>query len=230
MLTKNSYLFIICFAFTLKAFSQIPSVTDISVSQHTDVTGLADITFTLCGTENAYYIAVEASFDGGNTFSPIPAGSLTGDTGPIGPGAGKHILWNGLQSFPNTYSAQAKVKLFVSATPPAGLPCPGMPTVVYGGQTYNTVQIGTQCWLKENLNIGTKIPGTQNQANNGTIEKYCYNNDEANCAIYGGLYQWNEMMQYVLRPLQVVVGVLRKLVRRGYIYKSNGLSVRCFRD
>ena len=32
--------------------------------------------------------------------------------------------------------------------------------------------------------------------NNGIIEKYCYDNNPANCAIYGGLYQWNEMMQY----------------------------------
>ncbi len=29
------------------------------------------------------------------------------------------------------------------------------------------------------------------------IEKYCYDNNNANCDTYGGLYQWNEMMQYV---------------------------------
>jgi uncharacterized protein (TIGR02145 family) len=28
------------------------------------------------------------------------------------------------------------------------------------------------------------------------LEKYCYNNDTANCAIYGGLYQWAEAVQY----------------------------------
>ena len=28
------------------------------------------------------------------------------------------------------------------------------------------------------------------------IEKYCYDNLETNCEIYGGLYQWDEMMQY----------------------------------
>ncbi|NCA77551.1 MAG: hypothetical protein EOM90_14560 [Alphaproteobacteria bacterium] len=76
-------------------------------------------------------------------------------------------------------------------------PCPGIPTVEYGGQTYNTVQIGTQCWLKENLNIGTRINGSQNQANNGTMEKYCYNDLDANCDTYGGLYQWDEAMQYL---------------------------------
>ena len=95
--------------------AQTPSITAISVSQRADGTGLADIHFTLSGTANAYYIAVEASFNGGNTFSPIPAGSITGDTGPISPGAGKHFIWNGLQSFPNTYSTKAKVKLNMTA-------------------------------------------------------------------------------------------------------------------
>ena len=66
-----------------------------------------------------------------------------------------------------------------------------------GDQTYHTVLIGTLCWMKENLNVGTMINGSLNQTNNTTIEKYCYNNDAANCTIYGGLYQWDEAMQYV---------------------------------
>jgi len=64
------------------------------------------------------------------------------------------------------------------------------------GQSYATVQIGTQCWMAENLNIGTRIAGTANAANNETIEKYCFGDDEANCDVYGGLYQWDEMMGY----------------------------------
>jgi len=74
--------------------------------------------------------------------------------------------------------------------------CAGTPTVVYGNKTYNTVQIGDQCWLKENLDIGTRINGSQNQTDNGTIEKYCYNDSDANCDTYGGLYQWAEAVQY----------------------------------
>jgi uncharacterized protein (TIGR02145 family) len=74
--------------------------------------------------------------------------------------------------------------------------CPGIPTISYGGQTYNTVLIGNQCWLKENLNIGSMIIGTQNQTNNGVIEKYCYLNIAANCSTNGGLYQWAEVVQY----------------------------------
>jgi uncharacterized protein (TIGR02145 family) len=75
------------------------------------------------------------------------------------------------------------------------IPCPGIPTVSYAGKTYNTVQVGARCWLKENLDVGTKV--NVNQTNNGIIEKYCYNNDTNNCNVYGGLYEWNEAMQYI---------------------------------
>jgi uncharacterized protein (TIGR02145 family) len=75
--------------------------------------------------------------------------------------------------------------------------CTGMPTVTYSGKTYNTIQIGNNCWLKENLDVGTMIYGIDTAKNNGIIEKYCYHDDLANCTTYGGLYQWNEAMQYV---------------------------------
>jgi len=78
-------------------------------------------------------------------------------------------------------------------------PCPGLPSITdpRDGKVYNTVLIGNQCWLRENLDIGTRINGSQPQANNTTIEKYCYDDDPANCNTYGGLYQWDEAMQYV---------------------------------
>ena len=63
-------------------------------------------------------------------------------------------------------------------------------------QSYETVRIGEQCWMAENLNIGTMINGSGNQTDNEEIEKYCYNNTASNCDAYGGLYQWDEMMKY----------------------------------
>lgn len=75
------------------------------------------------------------------------------------------------------------------------LPCPNFPTVEYEGQIYNTVLIGNQCWLAENLNAGIMISNT-NPSNNGIIEKYCYDNIPENCDFYGGLYKWDEMMEY----------------------------------
>lgn len=73
-------------------------------------------------------------------------------------------------------------------------------TVTYAGKTYHKVTIDSHVWLKENLNVGTMINGSQHASNNGTIEKYCYNDDPANCTAYGGLYQWDEAMQYVTTP------------------------------
>lgn len=67
----------------------------------------------------------------------------------------------------------------------------------YEGKTYGTVLIGTQCWMKENLDVGTMINSSQNSSNNGIIEKYCHNNDPVKCTVYGGLYDWGETMQYV---------------------------------
>jgi uncharacterized protein (TIGR02145 family) len=75
--------------------------------------------------------------------------------------------------------------------------CPGLPTVTYEGKVYHTVQIGSQCWFKENLNVGTQ---TQYQSNNGIIEKFCIDSSEAKCDEYGGFYTWDEMMQYVRTP------------------------------
>ena len=76
------------------------------------------------------------------------------------------------------------------------IPCPGIPTVEYEGQVYNTIQICSQCWLKENLNIGTMISSYDDMGDNDTIEKYCYDNNLVNCDTFGGLYKWKEVMQY----------------------------------
>jgi uncharacterized protein (TIGR02145 family) len=65
------------------------------------------------------------------------------------------------------------------------------------GKMYNTVRISTQCWMAQSLNIGTKVNGSDNQTDNSIIEKYCYGDLETNCDVYGGLYQWDEAMQYV---------------------------------
>ncbi|MCX6270581.1 MAG: hypothetical protein NTU44_05055 [Bacteroidetes bacterium] len=115
-----------------------------------------------------------------------PATTFSGASGET-----YHLTW----SITNACQTSIDTVIISFVAPPA--PCPEIPTVSYGGQTYNTVQIGTQCWMRENLNIGTMIDVNQEQINNSIIEKYCYNNDTANCTIYGGLYEWDELMDYV---------------------------------
>jgi len=95
---------------------------------------------------------------------------------------------------------------FTIAGSGGGSSCAGVPTVPYGGKTYTTVQIGNQCWLKENLDVGVYVVSTNtgsthsDVSNNGVIEKYCYDNNPANCNTYGGLYDWNEAMAYTTTP------------------------------
>jgi uncharacterized protein (TIGR02145 family) len=59
-------------------------------------------------------------------------------------------------------------------------------------KSYTTVLIGSQCWMQQNLNVGTMVTGVTTQGVSTTsIQKYCYDNTESNCTNYGGLYQWN---------------------------------------
>jgi len=62
-------------------------------------------------------------------------------------------------------------------------------------KVYNTVLIGSQCWMQQNLNVGTLVTGVTTQGTScSTIQKYCYSDNEANCSTGGGLYQWNQTM------------------------------------
>ncbi len=97
----------------------------------------------------------------------------------------------------DTEELTGEMTQIVTVHGPGGAPCPGLETVLYGPHTYNTVQIGDQCWLKENLKIGDMILGNVTSQNNSEIEKYCYNNNADTCEKYGGLYSWDEMMQYI---------------------------------
>lgn len=82
-----------------------------------------------------------------------------------------------------------------------GKPCSGTPTVTdHEGNVYNTVQIGNQCWMKDNLRTTTSpstgkylIPAADaGQTLTGKQARW-YNNDSVTSAQmkYGLLYNWN---------------------------------------
>ena len=61
-------------------------------------------------------------------------------------------------------------------------------------KTYTTVQIGTRCWMKENLNYVTG-------------NSWCYNDNTDNCDTYGRMYDWNTIMNGASSSNSVPSGV-----------------------
>ena len=76
------------------------------------------------------------------------------------------------------------------------------------GNLYHYVVIGTQTWLVENLktthyNDGTPIPNVTNPAIRDTLKTgayFWYNDDIANKATYGALYNWWAVNTGILAP------------------------------
>ena len=200
---STQFFFIVFFVFVCSShfFSQNqPLVENVTFSQRTDGSHTVDIYYDVqLSGGGAMTVTMEVSDDNGLTWN-FPCLQITGDVGAgVTSGTGKHIVWNFGAEHPNKFEDQMRIKITATSAG-GGVPCPGIPTVTYAGKTYNTVLIGEQCWLKENLDVGVMIQGSQNATNNGVIEKYCYNNNPNNCNTYGGLYQWNEAMQYSTTP------------------------------
>ena len=99
----------------------------------------------------------------------------------------------------NAYGTDTEVKTNYITVSEGGGNCP--PTVTdIDGNTYNTILIGDQCWMKENLKVthypnGDAIPYiTSNSAwgalaANNTDDAYCYYDNDVNSE-YGALYSY----------------------------------------
>jgi uncharacterized protein (TIGR02145 family) len=293
-----------CFAFA-GVLAQNGEIANLQVSQRTDGSGLVDIHFDLNGAGASYNLQFEASFDDGANYEPLSETFLTGELTDVLPGTGKHIIWAGKDSHPETFSTQTRARVIaieyipptvptvmtaeitgitsISATSGGNVtedggapvtargvvwstspnptlevndgftedgeglgefvsdvigspnityqvrayavnnegisygeiisfkmasvnPCPGMPTIIdVDGNTYNTVQIGNQCWMAENLKttryrngVPIDYPGEDNVAwaNNTTGAYSWYNHDTTMKQLYGALYNYYVNINY----------------------------------
>ena len=82
------------------------------------------------------------------------------------------------------------------------LACTGTPTVTdVDGNVYNTVQIGDQCWMRENLRTtkysdGTAIAlGSSTSTSTSTAYRSNPNDNAAHVPTYGCLYNWKAVMR-----------------------------------
>lgn len=168
------------------------SITDIT---HNSATGGGEVTSEGSASVTARGICWSTqqgpTVDNPRTLDGGGAGSFASNMSSLTPGTTYYVRAYATNSLGTSYGVQVS---FATDNAP---PCPGTPTVTYEGKTYSTVLIGTQCWMAENLDVGTMISGDQSQTDNGVLEKYCFGDNPAHCESYGGLYQWDEMMQYV---------------------------------
>lgn len=178
-----------------------PIVTEVAFSiSDTTVT----VTYDVADAEQTVVtIGMKVSSDNGATWN-YNFGSTTGDIGPnVTTGNSKIITWY----YSGGYNPNFMIRIFANDETVDGDNCgklyyEGGPNIDSNGVYYNTILIGTQCWMKENLNVGTTINGSVNQTNNSIIEKYYHNNDSITSLNlgWGALYQWDEAMQYVTTP------------------------------
>lgn len=94
-----------------------------------------------------------------------------------------------------------------------GLPCPGAPTITdIDGNVYNTVQIGNQCWMHENLRTtkyadGSSIPSSVDTGSAVDPYYYDYSGSDIPIAERGYLYNWFAAMQGAVNSNALPTGI-----------------------
>ena len=122
-------------------------------------------------------------------------GNFTSYITGLNPSTTYYIRAYATNPYGTTYGEEVSVR-----TANVGVPCTGGSTVVdYDGNIYEAVQIGNQCWMKENLRTTHFADGTSIALGNGTSSwstpnRYVPNNDDGLVPDYGYLYNWAAVM------------------------------------
>ena len=142
---------------------------------------------------NAKPIKLKGGIPLGGTYSGPGVNPLTGFFDPATAGTGTKTI---TYTYTNAAMCSASAHTHIINYPLSIVNCGSPITDIRDNKVYPTVHLGSQCWMASNLNFGTILVSTQDQRDNCIWEKYCYNDNPANCTNLGGLYQWDEIMQY----------------------------------
>jgi uncharacterized protein (TIGR02145 family) len=128
---------------------------------------------------------------------------------PSGTNTGNILYWNGTSWVNLAPGQNGQALILVNGIPSWSTLSTTVKVTDIDGNIYNTVQIGNQVWMSENLKTtryrnGGQIPNvtTDNAAwgNLTTGAWSYYNNDVSNNAIYGKLYNWYTTLGDTLCP------------------------------
>ena len=175
-----------------------PSSPSVSINSGAASTTSTSVTLTLSATDNVGVTGYYAS-----ETSTTPSASASGWTAVTSTTSYSATVSFTLSSSSGTKTVYVWFKdaagnISTSASDSITLTVTSGATVTdIDGNVYNTVTIGTQTWMKENLKVtkyrnGDAIGTTTASISNDSSSKYqwAYNNDESNAATYGRLYTW----------------------------------------
>ena len=177
--------------------SSVTNITSSTATSGGNVTSDGGATVTARGvcwsTSQTPTIADDHTTDGNGT------GTFTSSLTGLTPNTTYYVRAYATNSVGTAYGNEVFFTTEESATVQGGQPCPGASTLSdIDGNTYNTVQIGNQCWMKENLRTTQYADGTpisQGSGNSATVAYWYYPNYEAsNKPTYGLLYNWKAVM------------------------------------
>jgi hypothetical protein len=178
----------------LFAQNNAPEVTNVDFSQRSDGSFIVDVYYDLNDADGDSMSVLMLVSDDADSSWNFSCDNITGDFGRnILSGSGKHIVWDFGSEHPETYGDQYRVKIIADD----GKFETGTVTDI-DGNVYQTVKMGDQWWMAENLKVthyrsGEAIPnvtdgGEWSNLSNGA---YCsYDNADSNIATYGLLYNW----------------------------------------
>jgi uncharacterized protein (TIGR02145 family) len=171
-----------------------PEVTNVTFSQRTDGTFIVDVYYDLNDADgDTMFVTMQVSEDSGSIWF-FACDSTSGDVGDgILSGAGKHIVWDFGGEHPQIFGDAFRIRIIADDHVLT------MDTVTdIDGNVYQTVKIGLQWWMAENLKVthyqnGDSIPNITDNWQWYTLYTgaYCnYNNDTTLVETYGQLYNW----------------------------------------
>ncbi len=197
--TMKAFLLFTILLFTVTqviAQNNAPEVTNVTFNQRTDGSYIVDIYYDLNDADgDTMFVTMQVSEDSGATWN-FTCDSTSGDIGDgILSGTSKHIIWDFGGEHPQTFGDAFRISVIANDR---GLKS-GIVTDI-DGNVYQTVKIGNQWWMAENLKVthysnGDSIPHVINDSTWGGpytyTGAYCaYDNNSNNVSTYGLLYNW----------------------------------------